>query len=121
MNMLHCPENDMKQFWDIVQSPVKLIQQMLGESCVPKAVLKSCREIDSIEKSVWILHKKIKVGTTSALQIERFQVLQVAVNVLKMMKVSLIISVKGTHACYHNVVVTWRGMIIDYESIPVDQ
>ncbi len=23
---------------------------------------------------------------------------------------------KGTHACYHLVVVTWWGMIIDYES-----
>jgi hypothetical protein len=57
MNVLHCPENDMRQFWDIVQSPVHLIQQTLGESCVPKAILKSCGEIDSIEKSLWILHK----------------------------------------------------------------
>ncbi len=32
------------------------------------------------------------------------------------MKFPLVISVKGTHACYHHVVVTWRGMIIDYES-----
>jgi hypothetical protein len=24
--------------------------------------------------------------------------------------------VMGTHACYHHVVVIWRGMIIDYES-----
>jgi hypothetical protein len=69
MNILHCPENDMKQFWDIVQLPVYLIQQTLGESCVPKAVLKSCGEIDSIEKSLWILCKKIKFSTTSAFQI----------------------------------------------------
>jgi hypothetical protein len=33
-----------------------------------------------------------------------------------MMKFPLIILVKGTHACYHHVVVTWRGMVIDYES-----
>ncbi len=32
------------------------------------------------------------------------------------MKFPLIILVMGTHACYHHVVVTWRGMIIDYES-----
>ncbi len=32
------------------------------------------------------------------------------------MKFPLIISVMGTHACYHHVVVIWRGMIIDYES-----
>jgi hypothetical protein len=31
------------------------------------------------------------------------------------MKFPLIISVMGTHACYHHVVVIWRGMIIDYE------
>jgi hypothetical protein len=32
------------------------------------------------------------------------------------MKFPLIILVKGTHACYHHIVVIWRGMIIDYES-----
>ncbi len=32
------------------------------------------------------------------------------------MKFPLIISVMGTHACFHHVVVIWRGMIIDYES-----
>ncbi len=25
MNVLHCPENEVKQFWEIVQSPVHLI------------------------------------------------------------------------------------------------
>jgi hypothetical protein len=32
------------------------------------------------------------------------------------MKFPLIISVMGIHACYHHVVVIWKGMIIDYES-----
>jgi hypothetical protein len=32
------------------------------------------------------------------------------------MKFPLIISVMRTHACYHHIVVIWRGMIIDYES-----
>ncbi len=31
MNILQCPKNDMEQFWDIVQSPVHLILQTLGE------------------------------------------------------------------------------------------
>ncbi len=60
--------------------------------------------------------QKFNFSTTSALRINCFQVLQVAVNVLKMMKFPLIILVKGTHACYHHVVLIWRGMIIDYES-----
>jgi hypothetical protein len=32
------------------------------------------------------------------------------------MKFPIIISVIGTHACYHHAVVIWKGMIIDYES-----
>ncbi len=116
MNMLHCPKNDVEQFWDIVQSPGHLIQQMLGESCVQKAILKSCGECDSIQKSLWVLHKKFKFSTTSALWINCIWVLQVAVDVLRMMKFPLIVSVKGTHACYHHVVVLWRWMIIDNES-----
>jgi hypothetical protein len=50
MNVLHCPQNGVKQFWDIVQSPMHLILQTLGESSVPKAVLKSGGECDSIQK-----------------------------------------------------------------------
>ncbi len=83
---------------------------------MPKAVLKSCGECDSIQKSLWILCKTIKFSTTNALQINCFQVLQVAVDVLRMMKFPCILSVKRTHACYHHIVVIWRGGIIDYES-----
>jgi hypothetical protein len=61
MNVLHCSENEVEQFWDIVQLPVHLILQTLGESSVPKAVLKSGGECDSIQKSLWILCKKIQV------------------------------------------------------------
>jgi hypothetical protein len=116
MNVLHCPENDMKQFWNIVRSPVHLILQMLVESSVLKAVLKSGGECDPIQKSLWILCKKFKFSTTSAFRIKRFKNLQETINILKIMKFPLIISVMGTHACYHLVVVIWRGMIIDYES-----
>jgi hypothetical protein len=66
MNVLHCPENELKQFWDVVQLPVNRILQTLGESSVPKAVLKSDEECDSNQKSLWILSKKIKFSTTSS-------------------------------------------------------
>jgi hypothetical protein len=66
MNVLHCSENEVKQFWDIVQLPVHLILQTFGESSVPKAVLKSGGECNSIQKSLWILRKKFKFGTTSS-------------------------------------------------------
>ena len=85
MNVLHCPQNEVKQFWDIVQSPVHLILQTLGESSAPKAVLKSGGESDSIQKSLWILCKKFKLGTTSTFQIKCFKNLQKAITILRNM------------------------------------
>ncbi len=116
MNVLYCPESEVQQFWDIVQSPVHLILPTLGESSVPKTVLQSVGEFDSIQKSLWILCKRIKFSTTSLFRIECFKNLQKAITILKNMKFPLIISVMGTHACYHHVIVIWRGMLVDYES-----
>jgi len=117
MNVLHCNEIEVNQFWSIVQSPIHLIQTTLGESLVPKAVQKKLgSKCDSIQKSLWILRKKFKFNTTSLLRIECFKNLKNAIEILTEIKFPLIISVMGTHACYHHVVVVWRGMIIDYES-----
>ncbi len=77
MNVLHCNEIDIYQFWCNVQSPILLIQKILGESLVPKAVQKKIgSECDSIEKSLWILRKKFKFTTTSLLRIEHFKKLE---------------------------------------------
>ncbi len=66
MNVLHCNEIEVNQFWSIVQSPIHLIQSILGESLVPRAVKKKLgSECDSIQKSLWILCKKFKFSTTS--------------------------------------------------------
>jgi len=117
MNLFHCNEIEVNQFWSIVQSPINLIQKNLGESAVPKAVQKKLdSECDSININLWILCKKFKFSTTSLLQIERFKNLNNAIKILTEIKFPLIISVMGTHACYHHVVVVWRGMIIDYDS-----
>ena len=69
----------------------------IGKSSVPKAVLKSDGECDSIQKSLWILCKKFKFSTTSSFQIECFKNLQKAITILRNMKFPLIISVMGTH------------------------
>ncbi len=51
MNVLHCNEIEVNQFWSIVQSPINLIQKNLGESAVPKAVQKKLGSgCDSIQK-----------------------------------------------------------------------
>ncbi len=52
MNALHCPQNEVKQFLDSSQSPVYLILHTLGESSMPKGVLKSGGECNSIQKSL---------------------------------------------------------------------
>ena len=65
MNVLHCPNDEVKQFRYIVQSPVHLILQTLGESSVPKAVLKSGGECDSIQKVCGFYAKK----SSSAVQV----------------------------------------------------
>ncbi len=58
MNVLRCDEIEVNQFWAIVHSPIHLILQILGESSVPKAMLKnSSGECDSIQKSLWNLCK----------------------------------------------------------------
>ncbi len=58
MNVLHCLQNEVKQFWYIVQLPMHLILQTLGESSVTKAVLKSGGECDSIQKVCGFFVKK---------------------------------------------------------------
>jgi hypothetical protein len=116
MNVLHYDEIEVEQFWSFVQSPMHLIKKTLVESSVPKAVLKLSGECDSLQKSLWILCKKIKFSTTSMLQNECFKNLKNAIEILRKIKFPLIISVMGAHALYHHVVVVWRGMIIDYES-----
>ncbi len=68
------------------------------------------------KKVLWILCKKIKFSTTSLFRAKCFKNLQKAITILRNMKFSLIISVMGTHACYHHVDVIQRGMIIDYAS-----
>ncbi len=107
MNVLHCHEIEVNQFWAIVQSPMHLILETLNESSVPKAMLKSSGECDWIQKSLWILCKQFKFSTTKLLQIEYFKNLKKAINILREVKFPL--------TCYHHVVVVWRGMIIDYK------
>ncbi len=55
MNVLHCSKQDIDLFWSIVTSPVQSILRALNETHVPKAVQRGGIEIDSIEKSLWIL------------------------------------------------------------------
>ncbi len=116
MNILNCSEEDMNLFWSIVMSTMHSIPSMLGETFVPKAVQKHSGEYDSIEKCPWILGKKINFTTTSKLKTSLFQSFKVTIDFLSLVKFPVLIAVKGTHACYHHVVVIWKQMVVEFES-----
>jgi hypothetical protein len=82
---------------------------------VPKAILKPNLETDSIHKCLWILCKKFNFQTTKKLNIKYFQCLKRSLAVLLEIKFPMLISVESKLATYHNVVVVWREMVIDYE------
>ena len=93
------------------------LMKSLNETFVPKAVLKPSLGIDSIQKCLWILRKKFKFQTTKKINYKHFQCLKQSFKVLLEIKFPMLISVESKFATYHHVVVVWREMVIDYESM----
>jgi hypothetical protein len=89
----------------------------LNESFVPKAVLTPSLEINSTQKCLWILHKKFKFPTTKKNNYKHFQCLKQSLKALLEIKFPMLISVESKFATYHHLVVIWREMVIDYESM----
>ncbi len=89
----------------------------LNESYVPKAVLKPSLGIDLIQKCLWILRKKFNSQTTKKMNYKHFQCLKQSLKVLLEIKFPILISVESKFPTYHHVVVVWREMVIDYESL----
>ena len=117
MNVVNCSDDDMKLFWSIVcDQSMQSVCEKLQVMAVPKIVHKTGGGVDSIEKSLWILREKFKFHTTTRMKESSFQNLQNTMNFISYVKFSVIIAVKATHACYHHVIVVWKGIIIDYES-----
>ena len=117
MNVVNCSDDDMKLFWSIVcDQSMQSVCEKLQVMSVPKNVHKTGGEVDSIEKSLWLLHKKFKFPTTTGMKESSLQNLQNTMNFISYVKFSVIIAVKATHACYHHDIVVWKGIIIDYGS-----
>jgi hypothetical protein len=89
----------------------------LNESFVPKAVLTPSLEIDLIQKCLWILRKKFNFQTTHKINYKHFQCLKQSLKALSKIKFPMLISVESEFATYHHVVVVWREMVIDYQSM----
>ncbi len=79
-------------------------------------MIKGNLEVDSIEKSLWILQKKFSFATASKLKLSCFQCVKQSLKALLEIKFPVIISVQAQRATYNHVVVIWRKMVIDFES-----
>ncbi len=119
MNMLHCLRDKLDTFWDMatmsVQETQLALKDLLNNNKVPNGVIKGNSEVDSIEKSLWILRKKFNFATTSKLKLSCFQCVKQSLKALLEIKFPVIISVQAQRATYNHVVVIWRKMVIDYE------
>ncbi len=87
----------------------------VGETFVPKNVYKKGGGVDSIEKSIWVLHKKFHFIFTSRMKESSFKNLQNTMNFFSNVKFPVIVAVRGTFACYHHVIVVWNNVVYDYE------
>ena len=99
MNVVNCSDDDMKFFWSIVcDQSMQSVCEILQVMSVPKIVCKTGGGVDSIGKSLWILHEKFKFHTTTRMKESSFQNLQNTMNFLSYVKFPVIIAVKATHA-----------------------
>jgi hypothetical protein len=115
--MLHFLPEDMNIFWELATSDLFTLMKSLNESFVPRAVLSQSLGIDLIQKCLWNLCKKFKFQTTKKINKKHFQCLKQSLEVLLNIKFPMLISVESKFATYHHVVVVWRQMVIDYESM----
>jgi hypothetical protein len=115
--MLHFLQEDMNNIWELATSALFALMKSLNESFVLKAVLTPSLGIDSIQKCLWILRKKCNFQTTKKFNQQHFQCLKQSLKALLEIKFPMLISVESKFATYHHVVVVWREMVIDYESM----
>jgi hypothetical protein len=115
--MLHFLPERYEQFLGIGHIRFFDPHKLLNESHVPKAVLIPSLGIDLIQECLWILHKKFNFQTTKKLNIKHFQCLKRSLRALLDIKFPMLISVESKLATYHHMVVVWREMVIDYESL----
>jgi hypothetical protein len=72
MNMLHCSRDKLDSFWQMatrsVQETQFVLKDLLNNKKVPNGVIKKNLEVDSIEKCLWILRKKIHFCNNIAIE-----------------------------------------------------
>jgi hypothetical protein len=117
LNMLHFSPVDVIFLGELATSDLFTLMKSLNELLVPRAVLKPSLGMDSIQKCLWILHKKFKFQTTKNINYKHFQCLKQSLKLLLEIKFPMLLSVESKAAAYQHVVFVWRQMVIDYESM----
>ncbi len=107
----------MNFFWELATSDLFALMKSLNKTFIPRAVLSLSIGINSIQKCLWILHKKFKFQTTKKINKKHFQCFKQLLKVLLEIKFPMLISVESKFATYHHEVFVWRQMVIDYESM----
>jgi hypothetical protein len=115
--MLHFLQEYIDIFWGLATSDLGPLMKSFNQSSVPKAVLTPSLGIDLIQKCLWILRKKFKFQTTKKINYMHFQCLKQSLKALLEIKFPMLISVERKFAAYEHVIVVWREMVIDYESM----
>jgi hypothetical protein len=115
MDGLGCSEEDIKLFWDIVwDQSLQPVCAKLKEMFVPKNVYKKGGELIQWKNVFGFFVKKSILITR--MKESSFQNLQNTMIFFSNVKFHVIIAVRGTLACYHHVVVVWKGVVFEYES-----
>ncbi len=117
LNMLHILPEEMNIFWELATSDLFTLMKSLNESLVLRAVLSPSLGINLIQKCLWILGKMFKFQTTKTKNYKHFQCLKQSLKALLEIKFPMLISVESKFATYHHVVVVWRQIVIEYESM----
>ncbi len=115
--MLHFSQEYIDIFRKLATSDLFTLIKSLNESLIPRAFLSPSLGIDLIQKCLWILRKKFKFQITKKINYKHFQCLKQSLKALLEVKFLMLFSVESKFATYHHVVVVWRQMVIDYESM----
>jgi hypothetical protein len=104
-----------EDFWNLVTSPLSSISDYFQED-IPRAICNSLKQVNSIQKCLWLLRTKFKFMSTWKLKLSFFVNVEKTMMILRQFQFPLIISVHSRGAVYDHVVVVWQGEIFDYES-----
>ena len=102
--VLNFTQKKIDDYRDIVTSPLSVISNSLWQE-IPRSVCNSLQQVNSIQKSFWVLRTKFKFISTQKLKLSYFVNVEQTVMKLPKFQFPLIISVNSKGAVYDHIVV----------------